>query len=74
VRVDLGVVSQAGGEQLAAHVPDGRRLQPVAVQAADREEARRGEDARIMYPTFVRVSSQFRKGSSGYDGGRAENR
>jgi hypothetical protein len=30
---------QAGRAQLAAHVPDGRRLQPVAGQAADRERA-----------------------------------
>ncbi|MFF1735410.1 hypothetical protein [Streptomyces sp. NPDC058247] len=43
VRVDLGVVCQAGREQLAAHVPDGRRLQPVAGQPADRERTHRGD-------------------------------
>ena len=38
MRVDLGVVGQTGREQLAAHVPDGRRLRLVAGQPADREE------------------------------------
>jgi len=43
VRVDLGVLGQAGREQFAVHLSDGRRLQPVAGQPADRESARRGD-------------------------------
>jgi hypothetical protein len=62
VRVDLGVVGQAGLEQLAAHMPDGRRLQPVAGQPADRERARR-----VIY----RIDDKDRVGRYDPSGSRA---